>query len=361
VSNGTFGNQDYYDALAGIVIATARDSAEKREAIYEIARSKLRQQLDRRADALSPSERSRQLLAFEAAIEQIENELRESVTHEMSSSVKTIAPVIYPSIEIIPPPARHPRSLYGAAYEVPATSKARPMATLMRSTLMLAIAATFGAVAYVGVQRDLHWGSQPQSEAGQNVPQDAIVPSSRPSVPIISALLPTPTVFGVYAVINGQLIELQQLPIRLPDARVAISGTISSPSTTKLANGRAQFVVFRRDLVNNAPEKVAVRVVAQVKPGSETAGNGGTTTGSDPLWVVRGISYPMKVAPLHGNPAMILIHPADPDFSFPAGRYALALKSVAYDFSVDGPITDLAQCLERKDDTSEPLYTQCAR
>ena len=33
----------------------------------------------------------------------------------------------------------------------------------------------------------------------------------------------------------------------------------------------------------------------------------------------------------------------------PAGRYALVIKGQAYDFTVAGPITDAAQCLERVD------------
>jgi hypothetical protein len=67
----------------------------------------------------------------------------------------------------------------------------------------------------------------------------------------------------------------------------------------------------------------------------------------------------MKVAPIHGNPAMILIHPTHPDFSFPAGRYALALNTMGYDFSVDGPITDSAQCVELNDKTAALEYTEC--
>jgi len=84
-----------------------------------------------------------------------------------------------------------------------------------------------------------------------------------------------------------------------------------------------------------------------------------TTSGVSDSWAVRDISYEMKVAPVDGVPAMILIRPAHADFSFPAGRYALVLKAVAYDFSVDGPITDLAQCVERADGLDAPSYTQC--
>ena len=45
----------------------------------------------------------------------------------------------------------------------------------------------------------------------------------------------------------------------------------------------------------------------------------------------------MKVAPVPDNPEMIVLRP-DADLVFPAGRYALVLKGVAYDFTVDGPL-----------------------
>ena len=32
---------------------------------------------------------------------------------------------------------------------------------------------------------------------------------------------------------------------------------------------------------------------------------------------------------------MILVRPAAPNFTFPVGRYALVIKSTAYDFSVE--------------------------
>ena len=60
-----------------------------------------------------------------------------------------------------------------------------------------------------------------------------------------------------------------------------------------------------------------------------------------------GIREVLEVAHLDGNRAMLLIRPALADFSFPAGRYALLVKSVAYDFSVDGIAADMARCVER--------------
>ena len=42
-------------------------------------------------------------------------------------------------------------------------------------------------------------------------------------------------------------------------------------------------------------------------------------------------------------------------------RYALALKGVGYDFTVDGPVTDIASCLERTDALGAPIYTECRK
>jgi len=56
---------------------------------------------------------------------------------------------------------------------------------------------------------------------------------------------------------------------------------------------------------------------------------------------------------------MILIRPDPPELLLPAGRYALVLKDGAFDFTLDGPITDSAHCLERTDALDTPVYTEC--
>ena len=61
----------------------------------------------------------------------------------------------------------------------------------------------------------------------------------------------------------------------------------------------------------------------------------------------------MRVAPVADNPEMIVIRPDD-NLALPAGRYALILKGVAYDFTVDGPLTDPAHCLERTEALNTP-------
>jgi hypothetical protein len=336
--------EDYYSALASVVMGSARDNPQLRTMIYALARSKLREQLRRQAKAASHFEEARRLLALENAIEQIEADLAEGLPSGAYSRVDAFAPAGYPLVEILPP-ARDQTPFSKVRLELTSPRSARPSPSLVPWVLTLLAAAMLGAAAYIGIQhRFLH----ARGEGDQNIADYTTGSSNRPIVPV-------PTAFGVYALTNGQLTELQLLPVRVPVPGVAISGRISSPSTIKLPVGRAQFIVFRRELLRNLPEKIEVRVVAQVM----SAKGGSATTISEPTWAVRGISYEMKVAPIHGNPAMILIHPTDPDFSFPAGRYALALNTMGYDFSVDGPITDSAQCVELNDKTAALEYTEC--
>ena len=53
---------------------------------------------------------------------------------------------------------------------------------------------------------------------------------------------------------------------------------------------------------------------------------------------MRSTSYELRVAPVIEQPEMVLFRPENPDFAFPAGRYALVLKGQAFDFTVSGPI-----------------------
>jgi hypothetical protein len=79
----------------------------------------------------------------------------------------------------------------------------------------------------------------------------------------------------------------------------------------------------------------------------------------DGQWAIRSNAYDFRVAPLKSNPEMIVIKPEKDDFALPAGRYALILKGQAYDFSIDGQITEPAQCVERADTLNGPVYSEC--
>jgi hypothetical protein len=169
-----------------------------------------------------------------------------------------------------------------------------------------------------------------------------------------------PSVYGVYAVSNGHLYELEALPGRVPDQRVHMSALMTTPSHTILPDGRIEFVVYRRDIANNAPEHVQVRIIAKIARtmGFDKTGRTSVTPVAD-QWTIRGNSYDLRVAPVSESAEMLLMRPANSDFVFPAGRYGLVLKGQAYDFTVAGPITDLAQCLERTEAANGGFYSEC--
>ena len=148
----------------------------------------------------------------------------------------------------------------------------------------------------------------------------------------------------------------------MPDPRVAISAPIAAPSQAYLSSGQLQFVVFRRDLKDNTPDRVSVRVVAQLMRALTFDNKGhAKTTDVEQSWVIRNQSYQMRVAPLGDNPEMVVIRSDPANFVFPAGRYALVLKGVGYDFTVEGKVTDLAHCLERTDALNAPVYSECRK
>ena len=340
--------QDFYFALSSVIMASARDNPELRSKIYNLARSKLRRQLDREAVQSGATDGAQQLQALEIAIKQIEADLAKDISPHPYSGA--LVPAAGSKIEIIPP---SPRPVYQPQNEAVLLPPAPANSRAIWSVLPLIAAAILGIAAYVVVERGVYETPPAGAQA------DRAIAGDEKSVHPPSPALTLPTSYGVYALENSKLAELEPLTIRIPEREVAISGTLSTASKTTLPQGKIQFIAFRRDLVNKAPEKVPVRVVARVKHHSVVGRSEEVATNDANLWVVRSVSYEMKVSPVEGNPAMIVIRPADVDFTFPAGRYALILKGVAYDFNISGSITDLAQCVEQAEELNSPVYTQC--
>jgi hypothetical protein len=391
---------DSYSVLARMIAATTEDENQLRRMVYELARQKLRRQLYLQYQHLRRPEIEDQLVELEAAITQIESDAAQDVlllslpqrnpVNEGStgtdlvlrqSSVQatvlnsqlveilgpaTPVPVHLHRVEVAPP--LPPLAEFNAPYR-PTWSSEAPggrywLKTQMAAAILIGIlifgifdrraeiAALFAGKAASPAAAVA--SNPPQIGSPAIAPQVAAAPRSDPGFPV-------PSAYGVYALDAGKLTELQPLPIRVPDPRVAISGVISSPSPTTLADGRVQFVMFRRNLMNDAPDKVTVRVGAQVMRALSFGGGKATTTNIDDAWAVRNNSYEMKVSPVQGNPEMIIIRPQSDDFSLPAGRYALALKTGAYDFTVPGAITDPAHCLERTDALDTQIYSECRR
>jgi hypothetical protein len=174
--------------------------------------------------------------------------------------------------------------------------------------------------------------------------------------------LPLPSDYGLYAISNGSLSELHLLGLQVPDKRIAMSTPLSEPSRTVIPDGKAKFVIYRRDLVSSAPDRIEVRVVARVVRAIkfDAAGKPVFSPVSD-AWNIRNLSYELRVRPVEGNPEMLLVQAENPNFSLPAGRYALVLKNEGYDFTVAGKVTDAGQCLERTEAANGVFYSGCEK
>jgi hypothetical protein len=193
-----------------------------------------------------------------------------------------------------------------------------------------------------------------QSPAVADVKTAAVSPGSLP--------FPLPTDYGVYALNNAKLSELYLLQEQVPDKRIAMSTPINQPSRTTLPDGKAKFVVFRRDLAGSAPDRIEVRVVARVTRALtfDAKGKASFSPISD-AWNIRNLSYEFRVRPLPGNPEMLMVQAENADFALPAGRYVLALKNQGYDFTVAGKVTEPSQCLERTDAANGTFYSDCQK
>jgi hypothetical protein len=395
--------QTHYAALARMVGEVSQDHAQLRMFVYEYVRIKLRKELYPLFLDGGWAEIEQQAQALEAAIDQIEKDFAqhaaplqytvqlpfpqsEEVAHNLPPAPSNTFKTSTFGDEAIDSRSLFVRSSYGgSAVPVVAANDRTSSAAFgrhLRSSFwrntQLILAATIGFAIFVAIDaqsvvdrlRISLPSRSPQINATDQVENQRAVGRERDgsttnpddAVRLVVADVPLPSEYGAYAVLNGKLTELGLLPIKVPDPRVAISAPITVPSQAHLPSGQFQLVVFRRDLKDNAPDRVSVRVVAQVVRALTFDSKGhAKTTGVEQAWVIRNHLYQMRVAPLGTNPEMIVIRSDPADFVFPAGRYALVLKGVGYDFTVDGEVRDLAHCLERTDALSAPVYSECRK
>jgi hypothetical protein len=370
--------------LSRMINSVKEDPAQMRLAIYEFARARLK--IDT-SDA-EKAERNRLAAALETAIVGVEqfSARREEKDRLAPPAHAQIGPggaaTATPSTSMVrvyqtesaPTGALVPDGAYPRAYaeQVAAVRTRRASFWIgvflcgvaagllgyhQRTSLMrLAGVTILPPAAETGATPSTQHTPEPGSPAGD--PAAVRTASVSPGAPPF----PLPSDYGVYALNNNALSELSMLQERVPDKRVAMSTPISQPSRTTLADGKARFVLFRRDLAGNAPERIDVRVVARVMRALtfDARGKPSFTPVSD-AWNIRNISYEFRVRPLPGNPEMLLVQPAAADFVLPAGRYVLALSDQAYDFTVPGEVTDPAQCLERTDAANGEFYSACQK
>ncbi|MBN9003792.1 MAG: hypothetical protein J0H40_00120 [Rhizobiales bacterium] len=373
--------------LQEMIRSVENDPGQMRAAIYEFARARLK--ID--SAWADKAERERLRTALETAIRGVEDFSIRRVEIELLPPPERrthVAPVTSgPSAHPVMTPVTPLRAMAisGDAIIEPAPIYPSPSVSRIvrvRSVLLAAMAA--GVVVFFGVTIELayqrqglssfrgYWSasqlsspSPPSPPVQPHASQQAAI-SADPKHAVAAASspppFPLPSDYGVYALSDGKLVELHPLPTRVPDKRIAISTPIDRPSRTVLSNGKTRFIIFRRDLAGDAPDRIDVRVVAQVvraisfdavgKPKFDRVSN---------AWNIRNITHELRVRPIPGNPEMLLVQSDKPEFALASGRYVLVLKDQGYDFTIAGAVTDMAQCLERTDAANGIFYSQCLK
>jgi hypothetical protein len=361
------------------------DPAQMRLTIYEFARARLK--ID--TSGIDETERQRLLIALETAIQGVEQfSLRQEPEHlpppqaqaqiaaspstmsvvaaEPSQLVDSGRTVIPAEVDVLVPRRRYPRAETYSFGE----ARSRPLSSMLaRLCFGLLLFGIIGSLVYYRQRlpllhdnlTQLTSSTQPAVTVAPAAPSAVATSSSKPAVIQSNEPgFPLPSDYGVYALSNESLSELYTLPERVPDKRIAVSTPVSEPSRTTLPDGNARFIVFRRDLVGNAPDRMEIRVVARVARAIsfDSKGRPNIASVSD-SWNIRNVSHEFRVRPIAGNPEMLLIQSDKPGFVLPAGRYVLVLKDQGYDFTVGGKVAEPAQCLERTDAVNGSFYSEC--
>jgi hypothetical protein len=195
-------------------------------------------------------------------------------------------------------------------------------------------------------------------------PPPSVSPAPAAPAPRVAAVdpsLPQPPAYGVYALVDNKLVELQQVRATPVDPRNAGQLQILEPGRTVVASGKPAFVIFRRDLAAHAPDKVPLRVAARVAHAMnfDSTGKAIMTTPMVDTWIIRELGYDLRASPIEGNSEMVKLHADDPTLTLPPGRYELMLGGQAYDLTVAGEVTDPAHCVEGVTTVRGQVFNEC--
>jgi hypothetical protein len=207
-------------------------------------------------------------------------------------------------------------------------------------------------------------GSQTANGQPFSVP-DRMVATASLGATLFSPGLPfaLPTAYGVYAVRDNQLIELEQVQTAPADPRTRTQLQIAKPPRLVIDAQRLDFLVFRRELISTAPDRVQVRIASRIAQSTIFDTNGKPTVVKPPTdtWFIREKGWDLRVSPLRENSEMVILHTEDPYYLLSAGRYELLLGGQAYDFTISGEVTDPAHCVEGVATPRGPVFYECKR
>jgi hypothetical protein len=359
-------NEVQFALVIARMIETVQNSPEHmRQTVYDLARYKLQEQFTHtEANAIRRTQQ-----ALETAIRGVEEFSRQQFSIPAPSPVPQhgsagAAAGDFPPPEPSPPAQARPR-LYTDRNPAGVAKASHPLwPVIKRTAALLAVVAAISAVFHQReqlaalVQNLPNYNRQTAAQAPTPVPAIA---DTTPKPPPAKPNPLRPNDYGVYAISNDSLAELQLLPGRPPDIRVAVSAALKVPSQTMLPNGHPKFIVFRRDAATNVADRAEVRMVAKVAREFSAEAAGKNLDESDGTWVIRNVAFPFRSSPVPDSPEMYELHSEDPALELTPGRYALILRSQAYDFTVEGTVVDSRQCIERVVAANGTFYTDCKK
>jgi hypothetical protein len=347
--------------IARMIDSVRNSPADMRQAIYDLARYKLQEQFTY-ADAKNVK-RTQQ--ALENAIRGVEEFSKRHISNPAPPSPARVGDpdIATPPSHSPPPPSFLISQVRTRPYFTGAKAAQFPWPHLRRALAMIAI--LIGILGIIQQRERLlsltdslpRLGWQTASEPSR--PPTQIANARAPQPPPVKPAPLRPTDYGVYAINDDSLSELQLLPGRPPDIRIAVSAAIKAPSRTFLANGHPKFIVFRRDVASSISDRAEVRVIAKVAREFSAEVAGKKPRDGEDTWVIRNVSFPFRSSPVSDNPEMYELHSEDPGLELTPGRYALVLKSQSYDFSVEGKTVDPKQCIERVVASNGTFYSDC--
>jgi hypothetical protein len=173
--------------------------------------------------------------------------------------------------------------------------------------------------------------------------------------------LPRPTTYGVYAISNKRLIELEQISASPVDPRAGTRFQITKPGRTVLDDARPSFVAYHRDLATGTPERVSVRIAARIARAMTLDPLGKAVMEPPPTetWLIRDLGYDFQAWRVSGNAEIVMLRPQNDQLAFPPGRYELVLGGQFYDFVIAGIIDDPTQCVEGVTTPRGPAFYEC--
>ena len=368
---------DYYSILLEAIKTAKHNSSQLRALVYERARFNLKRDILYGHSSMGLAELVQHIKDFELAVARIEANAEDAQPSPPEQTVwpDTTETNASNAVEILPAMRTAPR--YAELSPIRWTDNfqhvrwpeefLRYMRSANRSIGFALLGMAFvGAIVIVVTLWPLQKASR-QLETANKIPQagETTVKQSSPNESGLASVetsprlpFPLPTAFGIYLLNDSKLVELEALPINVPDPRVALSAEIKNPSTVTISNHKPAFILFRRDLLNNAPQKVILRVVARMMRETKIVNGKPVITKIEGSWRIRDISRELKISPIAGQREMVMAR-LDDEVSLPAGRFALVVNRVGYDFTIDGPEKAPESCLEGFEAATGSVFTQC--